>query len=154
MPDELPEQTGVYARSPTGRRELALALLSRAHPDADGLAALRRKHPSVPEPMLRTAVHHLYVDGPQAAVDFLADAELAIENPSHEVGYGPASELLYHVYNWLLFRAIMPEGKIDLLDLLAQLERAVKDDDRDLILATVAELRDVIDGHRQPPDTP
>jgi hypothetical protein len=154
MTDDPSRQTNLYSLSANRRRELALALLARGNADVDGLAALRHRYPAAPDSMLHTAVHHLYVDGPQAVLDFLADAELAIQDPSHEIGYGPASELLYHVYNWLLFRAIIPEGKADLLDLLAQLEHAVKDDDRELVLATVAELRDVIDGSRQPPEMP
>ena len=147
-------QEDVYLLSLSRRRELALALLSRSHADRDALAAFKRKYPSAPEKMLSTAVHHLYGDGPQAVIDFLADAELAIQNPSHEVGYGPASDILYHVYNWLQFRAILPEGKQLLLELLSQLEGAVKDDDRELILSTVEEFRDVLEGSRQPPEMP
>ncbi len=138
--------------SPDERRELAWALLARPKRSLDGFEALRRKYPSVPEEMVHTAAHHLYEDGPDAVVAFLAEAELAIRDRSYEIGYGATSELLYHVYNWLQFRAILPEGKTDLLALLAQMEQAVKDDDRELIVGTVEELREVLNGDRSPPD--
>jgi hypothetical protein len=102
--------------------------------------------------MLDTVTHHLFVDGPTAVIDFLADAELAIRDPSHEIGYGPASELLYHVYNWLQFRALLPEGRQDILDLVKDLRQAVDENDHEFLKATLSELEDVVQGSRTPPD--
>ena len=152
MNEEQEPGRGVYRFSEAERQELALALLARPQRIEEGRAALRRKYPSAPDEMINTASHHLYVDGPGAVVDFLAEAELAIRDAAYEVGYGTSWHLLHHVYNWLQFRALIPEGKSDVLDLLSQMEQAVAENDPDFVLATVKELRDVIDGNRGPPD--
>ena len=147
-----PERDGIYALSAEERKELAWALLRRPRRGVNGLEAFRLKYPSAPAAMLATAVHHVYVDGPDAVIDFLAEAELAIREPAHEIGYGTSWHLLYHVYNWLQFRAILPEGKTDLVELVKQLKQAVAEDDRDFIVATLQELGDLVDGSRQAPD--
>jgi hypothetical protein len=154
MGSELPKTApeSVFDLPREQRLELALSLLRRHQRGEDAEAALTAKYPSVPGEMIRTAVHHVYVDGPDAVISFLADAELAIRFSEYEIGYGTTSELLYHVYNWLQFRAILPEGKADLLELLSQLEQAVQDDDRELIRATAKELREIVDGNRSAPD--
>lgn len=148
--DDVPE-TGIYRFTFQQRRELALALLARAKRAQEGLEALRRRYPAVPDTMVRTAAHHVYVDGPDAVLDFLADAELAIREPDHEIGFGPSSDLLYHVYNWLQFRAILPEGKQDLLDLVEELKEYVHDKDWNAMDKTVQELDDILQGSRTPP---
>jgi hypothetical protein len=153
--DNIGQQThGIYALSVEQRRELALALLARSDIGKDGLEALRKQYPSVPDAMLHTAAHHVYVDGPGAVLDFLADAELAIREPHHEVDYGPASEVLYHLFNWLQLRAIFPEGKQDLLDLVDELDKLVRAKDWDAVAGISEELKDVIEGSRSPPDMP
>ena len=149
--DDLP-RTGIYALTPAQRRELALALLARPKRDSDGLEALRRRYPTVPDTMVRTASHHLYVDGPEAVMDFLADAELTIRDPHHDIDVGPSTELLYHVYNWVQFRAILPEGRQDLLDLVEELKEYVQDKDWQAMSKTVQELDDILQGTRSPPD--
>jgi len=115
-------------------------------------AALRRKYPLAPDEMIVTAAHHVYVDGPEAVLDFLAEAELAIRDPEHEIGYGPSSDLLYHVYNWLQFRAILPEGTTQVVELLKQLKQAVAEDDRELITSTAQAVEDVLEGSQNYPD--
>jgi hypothetical protein len=144
---------GVWALSPEERRALALALLDRPNRASDGLAALRGKYPrSVPDDMVHTAAHHVYNDGPDAVVDFLADAELAIRDPEHQLDYGAVFHVLDHLYNWLQFAAIIPEGTRDLLDLSAALRQHVADKDWDAVAQVAAELGDILEGARQPPD--
>jgi hypothetical protein len=92
------------------------------------------------------------VDGAPAVVAFLADAELAIRHPGHELDYGVTWEILYHLYNWLQFRALLPDARGDLLSLLEDIEYTVEHDDRETLLKAVGELREVIDGHRQQPE--
>jgi hypothetical protein len=146
------EPTGIYALSDAQRWELARALLTRPQRIADGRAALRAKYPQAPEEMIRTATHHVYVDGPGAVVDFLAEAELAIRDPAHEIGFGTASELLYHVYNWLQFRALLPDGRADVLELVKQMRQAVEENDPEFIRATLEDLEQVVEGMRDLPD--
>ncbi len=143
---------GIHALSGDQRRELALALLARPKRAEDGLEALQRKFPTAPSSMVHTAAHHVYEDGPDAVIDFLADAELAIRETDHDLDMGVTSELLYHVYNWLQFRAILPEGRRDLVDLVAELKEFTKDKDWDAVAKTVQELEDLVKGARTPPD--
>lgn len=146
------DASGIYALSTDERRALALALLARPTRGADGLAAFQLKYPAAPLEMTSTAAHHVYVDGPDAVIAFLADAELAIRNPNHELDYGTTWEVLYHLYNWLQFRAIIPDGTADVIALLKQMKQAVAEDDRDFIVSTAQELESVLEGSRQPPD--
>ena len=143
---------GIYALSDDERRELAFALLARPTRISDGRAALRGKYPDAPQTMINTATHHVYVDGPGAVLDFLADAELAIRDPSHEIDYGPAYHLIYHVYNWLQFRALLPEGRTDMLELVKQLREAVDEKDDEFIQRTLVELEELLDGNLDLPD--
>ena len=142
----------VYNHEPEERLELALALMKRPRRDTEGEQALRAKHPSsVPSAMIHTAAHHVYVDGAPAVIDFLADAELAIRDKDHRLSPAVSFHILYHVYNWLLFEGLLPEGRQDLLELASQLQELVKDKDWEAVALTVEELRDVLDGGRNPP---
>jgi len=144
---------GIRALSSQERRALALALLDRPDCASDGLTALRAKYPpSVPDEMVHTAAYHVYVDTPDAVVDFLADAELAIRDPSHKLDYGVVSHVLYHLYNWLQFDAILPEGTRDLLDLSTELKQHIADKDWEAVAQVADELGDILEGSRQPPD--
>ena len=147
-----PVPTGIYALSDAERRQLALALLARPSRIEDGRSALRAKYPDAPQSMIDTATHHVYVDGPGAVLDFLADAELAIRDPSHEIDYGAAYHLIHHVYNWLQFRALLPEGRADVLELVRQLRQAIDEKDEKFIQLTLTELEDILDGNRDLPD--
>ncbi len=145
---------GIYALSSDERRELALALIDRVGAPDDAFEAFRKKYPEVPEEMLRTAVFHVYVDGPSAVMDFLADAELAIREQGHELDYGTAYDILYHLFNWLQLRALFPEAKQDLLDLTSDLDELVKSEDWEGVAAAVEELKNIVQGNRTPPDMP
>ena len=146
------KKLGIRALSSDQRKELALALLARPQRAEDGLASLRLRFPSAPSSMVHTAAHHVYQDGPEAVIDFLADAELAIREADHDLDMGVTWELLYHLYNWLQFRAVLPQGKQDLVDLVAELKEFTKDKDWDAVAKTVQELEDLVEGDRTPPD--
>ena len=146
------EPEGIYRLSRDERLELALALVRRTDRDKRGLEAFRRAHPQAPETMIHTATFHLYVDGPDAVVDFLAEAELFLRDPTHEVSLGPTVELLYHVYNWLQFRELLPSSRQDVMELLAELKQFVAEDDRAAIVRTAEELEEALEGNRNPPD--
>lgn len=78
----------VYDRDRQERLELAIALLRRDGDVPAATRALRKAYPTAPEEMIRTAVHHLYVDGPEAALDWLAESELFLRGDIDEIGYG------------------------------------------------------------------
>jgi hypothetical protein len=82
----------------------------------------------------------------------LADAELAIRDPKHELDRSISSELLYRLYNWVQFRSVLPEGKQDLLHLVEELKEFAKERDWNAVIKTLEELDDVVQGARQPPD--
>ncbi len=134
------------------RRLLAQALLDRSNRVADGRSALRAKYPpAVPDEMIDTANHHVYNDGPEAAIDYLADAELAIRNPDHKMSYGPVYHLLDHMYNWLQFQALLPEGKQELLDLVEELREHIDAKDWTAVADVAAELDAAVGGNRTSP---
>ena len=144
--------SGIYAVPPQDRWKLAEALMSRPSRRSDGFAAIRLAFPTAPEEMARTAAHHLYGDGPEAAVDFLAAAELMIREPSKDLDGSATVHLAYHLYNWMQFRALLPEGRQEILDLVKQLREAVEENDMEFVRATLESLEDVVDGHRTSPD--
>jgi hypothetical protein len=150
----IPERpkTGIYALPPEERRKLAEALMSRRSRRNEGFAAIRQAFPNAPEEMAHTAAHHLFGDGPEAAIDFLAAAELMIREPSKELDGSATVHLAYHLYNWMQFRALLPEGRQDVLDLVKQLREAVEENDMEFVRATLESLEDVVEGHRTAPD--
>ena len=142
----------VHDLSDDERLELALALLARTDRRADGVAALRRTYPAAPDAMLQTAAHHIYTDGAPAVIAFLADAELAIREPGHEIDYGAIWQVLYSVYNWLQLRALLPNATDEMLSILEDIAYLVEQGDREHLLESVEDLRSVVQGHRLPPE--
>lgn len=142
---------GVYALSDAERLDLAMALMGRAHRADDGKRAFQAAYPEAPEGMVRTAAHHVFNDGAPALVAFLADAELFLRDPSHRMHLGITSEVLYHVYNWLQFRELLPDGRRNVLELLAELKQFVAENDRAAIVATATEIEDAFEGSRDSP---
>ena len=145
-------ESGVYALPPEERRALALALLARTDGPAAGRAAFRQRYPLAPDAMIHTAAHHVYVDGPDAVLNFLAEAELAIREPRHELHRGVVWELLYHAYNWFQFRELLPHGQQEVIDLVAQLRQAVEENDMAFVRATLENLEDVVGGSESVPE--
>ena len=141
--------------SSTSRTEhltLALALFARSDLGADGRVALAKAYPMASDAMLSTAAFHVYVDGCDAALAFLADAERFLRDPSVELDPGVTWELLHQVYNWHQFRALLPDGKPGVLELLAEMKQFVAEDDREALLKTVASLEEVLEGGRTHPE--
>ena len=144
--------TGVYALTSEQKLELANALVARADRSKDGSVAFRLAYPQAADEMVRTAAHHVYTDGVPAVVAFLADAEMFLRDPAqHRLHLGVAWELLYHVYNWTQFRELLPEGKQNVLDLLAELKQFVAEDDREAILRTAEQLEEALGGQLDAP---
>lgn len=135
----------------TSRLALAQALFARANRTADARATLRAAYPSVPHAMIDTACFHIYVDGVDAALAFVADAERALRDPAHRPDVGIAYELLYHLYNWLQFEALLPDGNQDVVDLTAELRKAAKEQDWETVSSLIEELDDVVSGSRSAP---
>ena len=85
-------------------------------------------------------------------VTFLADAELAIRNPSHALDYAVTWMILYYLRNWLPFWALLPDSKDAMLELVDDIECCAEHDDREALPESVHEIRDLVDGGRQTPE--
>ena len=64
---------------------------------------------------------------------------------------GVTYEVLYHIYNWMQFRELLPDGRQHILELLAELKQFVEEDDRAAIRSTAQELEDALGGSRDYP---
>ncbi|PZV17578.1 MAG: hypothetical protein DCF22_03465 [Leptolyngbya sp.] len=134
------------------RWEIVKALLQRAEAKTDATQAFRDAYPNAPEEMLRTAVFHTYVDGVGAVLDWLVDLELFLEKPNHRLDLGATFHVLYHLYNWYQFQALLPEGRAGVLERLKEMKELLADGDTNAILATVEELESMFEGSRNYPD--
>ena len=142
----------VYALPLEQRIALMNALVARPNRPSDGRAAFEAAYPEAPSEMAVTAAHHVYTDGVPAAIAFLADAELFLRNPvSHRLHLGVTWELLYHVYNWTQFRELLPQGKRNVVELLAELKQFVAEDDRAAIVRTAEQLEEAFHGSLDAP---
>ena len=141
----------VYDFSYEQRQELAHALLQRPDTSVDAEAAFRRKYPTAPDEMIKTAAFHVYVDGPEAVITWLADAELFLRDPEHTLCYGVTWDLLYHVYNWQQFQALLPEGTPQILVLLKQLRELADEGELEGVKQTSKDLEEMFEGNVDPP---
>lgn len=139
--------SSVFTRSDVERHDLAESLLRRTDRVERARDAFRLAYPEAPEEMVNTATHHMYVDGPGAVVDWLADAELFLRDPEHRLSSGTTWHLLYHVYNWQQFQALLPDGREGML----RLKQFAEEGDLSAVKRTVQELADAMEGGRQPP---
>lgn len=102
--------------------------------------------------MTHTAVHHVYVDGPDPVLRWLADAELFLRDPNHHLCSGVTSDLLYHVYNWHQFRELLPTGKQGVLELLNDVKLYVDEGSLDAAKRTVDDIKELLEGSVGYPD--
>lgn len=146
-----PPRSGVFALPYEERLALAMALLKRPRRRPEGREAVQAAFPQAPQEMTDTAAHHLFGDGVDAAVDLLAAAELMLRSPGRDLDQGAVQHLAYHLYNWMQFIALLPDGKQELLDLVAQLKEAVRENDMEFVRHTAQLLDDVVGGSRSHP---
>jgi hypothetical protein len=128
------------------------ALLSR--PDAASAArdALRRAYPDAPQAMIDTAAFHVATDGIAAAVDWLAAVERFLTSPAAGLDYGATWHLLYHLYNWQQFEALLPIGRAGLLERLNDARVLLEsEDDKDAALHVIQGLLASFGGGLTPP---
>ena len=133
-------------------RSLLDALLDRGA-DRIELAreTLRRKYPNATEQMISAAAFHLFTDGIDACVEWLADLERFLADPEHELCVGTSSHLLYHVYNWHQLESLMPHGKQKMHDMIDEIIESAADNDMESIKRSAAEFKNLLEGHDRPP---
>jgi hypothetical protein len=134
------------------RWEIVQTLLERKDLINNARAAFRQAYPNAPEEMLQTAIFHTYVDGIGAAIDWLTDLELFLREPNDGLDIGNTSHLLYHLYNWFQFNALLPESKEGVLERLKDIKDLVSDGDLETILLSIEELESIFKGGRSYPD--
>ena len=134
------------------RWEIVRTLLQRKNLSSEAVEAFRQAYANAPEEMLKTAVFHTYVDGIGAAMDWLVDLELFLREPSRDLDINATYHLLYHLYNWYQFHALLPNGRAGVLERLKEIRTLVEDGEMEAILATVKELESMFEGDRNYPD--
>jgi hypothetical protein len=135
------------------REKLAIveALLSRENLKGDGDAALRAAHPSAPAEMINTAGFHLFTDGIEAAVDWLVAVERFVRDPSKGLDYGATWHLIYHLYNWQQFQALLPHGREGMLELVRDVKTLLNEGDTEAAKRAIEAIEAILNGARQPP---
>lgn len=133
------------------RWEIVQTLLHRSNLSDDANQAFRHVYPNLPEEMLKTAIFHTYVDGIGAAIDWLVDLELFLRQPDRQLDAGATYHLLYHLYNWHQFRALLPDGTIGVLERLQDIKELSLDGDTKAVLEIVNELESMFQGDRSYP---
>src|SRR5687767_5614268 len=102
---------------------LMQALLARPEVAAAATAAFRRAHPDAPQAMIDAAVFHVVSEGIEATVDWLAAIERFIRDPASGLDYGAVSHVVYHLYNWQQFQALLPLGRDGLRERLGDIQQ-------------------------------
>lgn len=148
------ERTGAWKLSADERMELAAALLRRTLDErvTAAHAAFRRAFPTASDAMIGTATHHVYVDGPGDTVLWLADAELFLRDPNHELCRGVTWNLLYHIYNWHMFRELLPEAKSGMIERLDEIKEFIDEGSLDAAKGAVDDLKEMLEGNLNPPN--
>jgi hypothetical protein len=111
----------------------------------------RRKYPEATDQMISAAVFHLFTEGIDACVEWLADLERFLADPDHKLCYGISSHLLYHVYNWHQLESLMPHGKTVMHELLDDILESAAENDMESVKRAVTEFKNILEGHDRPP---
>ena len=135
------------------RLEHAIAILQR---DASRIelaeAAFRKAYPDAPPEMIKAAVFHVYVDGIDAARDWLAATELFLRDPSQKLNDGDTMDLLNHLYNWHMLEALLPCGKTGLVKMLDEIGELAASGDIEAVQGQVSLIKDMLNGNLDRPD--
>lgn len=132
--------------------ELVRSLLDRDDLANTARLAFQEAYPTAPEVMISTAVFHTYVDGIGAALDWLVGLELFLRTPGEEASMDKTYHLLYHLYNWYQFNALLPDGKTGVLEQLQEIKELVRDGDTNSVIAALEGLEEMFGGSRDYPD--
>lgn len=127
------------------------ALLGRAEMAEAATAAFRRAYPDAPPHMIEAAVFHVYRDGVGAALEWVAAAEQFLRDPSQGFDYGATWHVVYHLYNWQQFQALLPIGREGVLERLANLKLFLSENNPTAAGDIVKQLEELFRGDVAPP---
>ena len=102
--------------------------------------------------MISAAVFHVFVDGIDAAGEWLADAERFLRDPNHRLSVGTSWHLIHHLYNWHQLETLMPHGKTGVFDFLDDISQFADEGDVEAIRRTVQDLKNLLGGEAAAPD--
>lgn len=131
--------------------ELVNALIGRSEVVTAATTAFRRAYPDAPQHMIEAAVFHVFVDGITAALDWVAAAERFLRHPGAGFDPGATSHVVYHLYNWKLFEALLPIGRAGILERLSDIKELLSQHDTEAAAGVVRQLEELFGGGSQPP---
>ena len=132
-------------------QELVTALLARVAVVQDAHLAFAQRYPDAPPEMIGTAAFHVCDDGIEAAMDWLAAIERFLRDPNEGMDYGATWHLVYHLYNWQQFQALLPLGKCGLGEHLNDVLTFLKEDNAEAATKVIHQLIERLGGDLQPP---
>jgi len=131
--------------------EMITALIARPEVMAEAREAFRLKYPDAPPEMIDTAAFHVCQDGIDAALEWIANIELFLRSPSKGLNYGSTWHLVYHLYNWLQFQALLPLGRAGIVEHLRDAQVCIDEESPDAAKQSIQLLIDQFTGDVGPP---
>jgi hypothetical protein len=131
--------------------ELVEALMDRSDLAKTAAAAFRHAYPDAPDHMIETAVFHVFGDGVGAALEWVAATEKFLRDPSHGLDHGATWHIIYHLYNWQQFQALLPIGREETLSRLEDLKLFLSENNPEAALGVVKQLEEHFRGDVGPP---
>ena len=132
--------------------ELIKTLFEREDIRKEASEAFIYKYPHASKEMVNTAIFHVYVDGMKSLLDWLVDIELFLQDSKHDLDEGLTYHVLYHLYNWLQFKTLLPDTTEDIVNKIDDIEMAIKDNEANVALDLLEELKDKYHGGLNYPD--
>ncbi len=130
---------------------LVNALLERVDVIDNATVAFQQAYPDAPPQMIDAAVLHVYRDGVGAALDWVSAAEQFLRNPAEGLDSGATWHIVYHLYNWHQFQALLPIGREGVLDRLSDLKLFISQNNPDAAAGVVNHLEELFRGDVEPP---
>lgn len=131
---------------------LIKSLFERINPGNTGMEVLKRLYPEACEEIIANAAFHLFVDGPGALFDLLANIELFLQEKADNI-YGYDWHVLYHIYNWHIQERMLSISKGNIASEFYELENMIKNKEkRSVVLHQLKRVKEYIDGSKSPPD--
>ncbi|MDB9518153.1 hypothetical protein PN466_14475 [Roseofilum reptotaenium CS-1145] len=134
------------------KMKIVQSLIERDDIRRDARESFKKAYPNAPECMTEVAIFHVYVDGIGATLDWLVAIENFLRNPDNLIPHSKSSHLLYHIYNWHQFLALLPEGYPKIVELVEDIKAYINDDEIDVALDSIEELEDVLQARLDNPD--
>lgn len=128
------------------RINLALALLRRGEVAAAADWRYARLHPPASAGTRRASVFHLFVDGIDALLAVLADAERFLRGELDEVGCGEVQHALYHLRGYAIAQALLPTPAGEALEEVQEARACLADEDLEGARRTLERLAGRLEG--------